>query len=378
MALGLYIHVPFCVRKCLYCDFVSYLYTEEAAGIYLEALGKEIEMYGGALAEREKTLSSIFIGGGTPTCLPAEKLVAVLEKVRRHFHWLPACEVTVEANPGTVDRHYLTQLRDGGVNRLSLGVQAFQDSILTVLGRIHTAAAAAGAVHAAREAGFTNLNLDLIFGIPGQTAKDWLASLRQAVDLAPAHVAVYGLQLESGTPLEQAVSCGRLKPCAEELELDMYQSAIDYLTGHGYVHYEIANFARPGRESVHNLNYWLNRPYLGFGPAAHAYLRGERLANEPSIEAYAGCLARGAWPVAFREAGTERTEMAETMFLGLRLLQGVALDTFHQRFGRRAEDIYRAEIAFLREAGLVEVANGYLRLTEKGLPVGNEVFKEFV
>lgn len=378
MALGLYIHVPFCVRKCRYCDFISYPYSGEAAGIYLDALFKEIELYGGALTEREKTLASIFIGGGTPTCLPVEKLTLMLEKVRQHFHCLPACEITVEANPGTVDRRYLTRLRASGVNRLSLGAQAFQDRTLSVLGRVHTAAAAAGAVHAAREAGFANLNLDLIFGVPGQTAADWSDSLRQAVDLGPEHVAVYGLQLESGTPLEQAVSRGWLKPCPESLELDMYRSAIDYLTRHGYVHYEISNFARPGRESVHNLNYWLNRSYLGFGPAAHAYLRGERLANEPSLEAYAGCLARGAWPVAAREAGTEQTEMAETMFLGLRLLQGVALDAFQRRFGRRAEDIYRAEIAYLREAGLVEVADGHLRLTEKGLPLGNEVFKEFV
>jgi len=378
MTLGLYIHVPFCVKKCHYCDFISYPYTEASAGVYLDSLFKEIKLYGLALPAREKIIASVFIGGGTPTCLPADKLRSVLEKVREFFHLSPECEVTVEANPGTVDRWSLAQLRESGVNRLSLGVQAFQDSLLAVLGRIHTAAEAAGAVRAAREAGFENLNLDLIYGIPGQTVEDWLESLNQVTNLGPEHIAVYGLQLESGTPLEQAVSCGGLEPCSEDLELFMYQTAIDYLTGRGYVHYEISNFARSGRESVHNLNYWLNQSYLGIGPAAHSYLRGERFANESTIEGYAGSLSQGKLPVAAREAGTVRTEMAETMIMGLRLLKGVHLEAFYHRFGRRAEDIYRVEIASLREAGLVEVADGYLRLTTKGLPVGNEVFKEFV
>jgi oxygen-independent coproporphyrinogen-3 oxidase len=257
-------------------------------------------------------------------------------------------------------------------------VQAFQDSILAVLGRIHTAAEAAGAVRAAREAGFENLNLDLIYGIPGQTGEDWLESLDQATDLGPEHIAAYGLQLELGTPLEQAVSRGGLEPCSEDLELFMYQTAIDFLTGRGYVHYEISNFARAGRESVHNLNYWLNQSYLGIGPAAHSYLQGERFANESTIEGYAGSLAEGKLPVVARETATVRNEMAETMFLGLRLLKGVHLEAFYRRFGRRAEDFYRKEIALLRDAGLVEVVDGYLRLSAKGLPVGNKVFKEFV
>ncbi|MCG9967035.1 radical SAM family heme chaperone HemW [Pelotomaculum terephthalicicum JT] len=378
MTLGLYIHVPFCVRKCRYCDFISYPYTKGAAGIYLDSLFKEIEMYGGILPEHDKILTSVFIGGGTPTCLPVEKLLSVLEKVNKNFHLPPGCEITVEANPGTVGRRSLALLRKGGVNRLSLGVQAFQDNILAVLGRVHTAAEAAGAVRAAREAGFENLNLDLIYGIPGQTGEDWLESLDQATALGPEHIAAYGLQLEAGTPLEQAVSSGGLEPCSEDLELFMYQTAIDYLTGRDYVHYEISNFARSGRESVHNLNYWLNQSYLGIGPAAHSYLQGERFANDSTIKGYAGSLAQGKLPVAARDAAIVRHEMAETMFLGLRLLKGVHLEAFYHRFGRRAEDIYRVEITSLREAGLVELADGYLRLTAKGLPLGNEVFKEFV
>jgi len=378
MALGLYIHVPFCLKKCLYCDFVSYPYSETAVEAYLDALFKEIELYGRILKKKEKDLVSIYIGGGTPTCLPAGRLASVLAKVQKVFRLLPGCEVTVEANPGTVDRHYLLSLRECGVTRLSLGIQAFQDRLLNMLGRVHTAVEADEAACAARDAGFDNLNLDFIFGIPGQTGEDWLETLSKAVSLEPEHISVYGIQLEAGTPLELAVARGELQMCSEELELSMYQAAICYLTGSGYVHYEISNFALPGRESVHNLGYWLNRPYLGLGPAAHSYLRGERFANEHTIEGYAGCLSRGELPVAAREAGTVQTEMAETMFLGLRLIKGIDLEAFYRRFGRRAEDIYRKKIACLKDAGLVEVAGGRLRLTPKGLPVANEVFKEFV
>jgi len=378
MTLGLYIHVPFCVKKCLYCDFVSYPYSETAAGAYLDALFKEIELYDHILKDREKKLTSIFIGGGTPTCLPAGRLASLLAKVQEVFCLLPGCEITVEANPGTVDRQSLLRLRECGVNRLSLGIQAFQERLLNTLGRVHTAVEASEAAFAARDAGFDNLNLDFIFGIPGQTIEDWLETLSWVVSLEPEHISVYGLQLEGGTPLEQAVTCGKLQMCSEELELSMYQSAIHYLTGMGYIHYEISNFARPGRESVHNLGYWLNRPYLGLGPAAHSYLWGERFANESTIENYAGCLSRGELPVTARETGTVQMEMAETMFLGLRLIEGINLEAFYRRFGRRAEDVYREKIGFLEDAGLVEVAGGYLRLTPRGLPVANEVFKEFV
>lgn len=377
-ALGLYVHVPFCLKKCLYCDFTSYPYSEAAAGVYLDALFKEIEMYSRELPDREKELVSIFIGGGTPTCLPSGSLTAILDRLSRAFSLLPGCEITVEVNPGTVDRQSLAELKAGGVNRLSLGVQAFQDHLLSMLGRIHTAVEAVETTRAARMVGFENLNLDFIFGIPGQTIRDWQETLSQAVSLEPEHIAVYGLQLEAGTPLEHLVSRGEIQPCSEELELSLYQTAIRYLSGQGYVHYEISNFTCPGRKSVHNLGYWLNRPYLGLGPAAHSYLRGGRYANDSTLEGYAGRLARGELPVYTREAGTVRTEMAETMFLGLRLISGVDLMAFYRRFGRRAEDVYRLEITRLLKSGLVKIAGGHLYLTAAGLPLANEVFIEFV
>ncbi|OPY56380.1 MAG: Oxygen-independent coproporphyrinogen-III oxidase 1 [Pelotomaculum sp. PtaU1.Bin035] len=378
MDIRLYIHVPFCVKKCRYCNFTSYIYSETAANAYFDSLLQEIKLYSAALSPREKSLSSIFIGGGTPTCLPVQKLKAIINNVRESFHWLPGCEVTIEANPGTVDRQSLFELRQAGANRVSLGVQAFQDCLLDRLGRIHTTAETLEAVSAAREAGFENLNMDLIFGIPGQTGEDWLETLSGVVSLSPEHISVYGLQLEEGTPMERAVARRELQLCSEELELFMYQAAIRYLTSRGYVHYEISNFARPDRKSAHNLGYWLNQPYLGLGPGAHSYLRGERFANETTLVGYAGRLSRGEMPVAAREDGSVTVEMSETVFLGLRLLKGIDLAAFYRRFGRRIEDVYGKEIVLLKEAGLVEVAGGYLRLTSKGLPVANVVFMEFI
>ncbi|NPV72807.1 MAG: radical SAM family heme chaperone HemW [Pelotomaculum sp.] len=378
MAIGLYVHVPFCVKKCLYCGFVSFRLDREAAGLYLNALLREIELYGAALCGSEKEVSSLFIGGGTPTCLPGDGLIKILQALKVHFRLLPECEVTVEANPGTVTLGGLSVLREAGVNRLSLGVQSFQDRLLKVLGRAHGSGEAEKAVRLARQAGFANLNLDFIFGIPGQTAAEWLETLEKAVELAPEHIAVYGLQLEEGTPLERAVAGGGLEPCPEELELFMYRTAVEYLKKHGYIHYEISNFARPGRECLHNLGYWLNRPYLGLGPAAHSCFRGERFANEPSLERYCRLLSRGVFPVQERHALSLAEEMAETMFLGLRLIRGVDLEGFRSRFGRRAEEVYRNEIARLTGAGLVKLDGRFLALTGKGLPVANIVFSEFV
>lgn len=378
MAIGLYIHVPFCVKKCLYCDFTSFPFNHGAAEAYLNALSREIRLYGTTLSDEELIVTSLFIGGGTPTCLPAARVKDILKDVKSFFYLLPGCEVTVEANPGTIDRDGLRELSGAGVNRLSLGVQSFQDNLLDLLGRIHSAGEAVEAVRLAGEAGFKNLNLDFIFGIPGQTAGDWLETLSRAVELAPEHIAVYGLQLEEGTPLERAVVLGEIKACPEELELSMYRTAIDFLTARGYDHYEISNFARPGRQSAHNLGYWLSYPYLGLGVGAHSYLRGERFSNEPSLERYFESLSRGEYPVEARETLSVETEMSETMFLGLRLIKGVNLDFFRQRFGRQVEDVYGNEITRLIKAGLVEISGGFLRLTGKGLPVANRVFREFV
>ncbi|TEB07232.1 Oxygen-independent coproporphyrinogen-III oxidase 1 [Pelotomaculum schinkii] len=378
MAIGLYIHVPFCLKKCRYCDFISYPYSRTAAKDYLAALIREIQLYGSFLDEVEKEISSLFIGGGTPTCLPVGDLREILKYIRSIFRLTPDCEITVEANPGTIDAGGLYELRRTGVNRLSIGVQSLADGLLKTLGRVHNAAQAGAAVRLARQAGFDNINIDLIYGIPGQTLAVWQETLDRTVAFEPEHVAAYGLQLEEGTPLERSVAIGDMRACPEELELSMYHTAIISLKKSGYHHYEISNFARPGRECVHNLVYWLNRPYLGLGPAAHSCFRGERFANEREPEKYRSRLRRGELRVADRETLTVETEMSETMFLGLRLLQGVSLAAFRQRFGRRLEDVYRSEIKRLTKDGLTEIDGDYFRLTERGLPLANRVFLEFV
>jgi oxygen-independent coproporphyrinogen-3 oxidase len=349
-----------------------------AVADYLGSLVKEINLYGAALGDEEKSITSLFFGGGTPTCLPAGALKMILDELRHSFSLVEGCEITVEANPGTVDAAGLETLLKAGVNRLSLGVQSFNDGLLGVLGRIHSAAQALEAVHLARAAGFANLNLDFIFGIPGQTISNWQETLAQAVALGPEHVATYGLQLEEGTPLAQGVGRGEICACPEDLELMMYRHAVEYLNATGYKQYEISNFARPGRECVHNLVYWLNKPYLGFGPAAHSFIGGERFSNVTALESYSGRLSKGEYPVEARERLTAADEMAETMFLGLRLTAGVDLDLFHRRFGRRAEDVYSQEIKGLLKNGLIEINSGFLRLSGKGLPLANVVFREFV
>ncbi len=378
MAISLYIHVPFCIRKCRYCDFVSYTYDPEAARRYRVALLREMALYHERLAPQERQLKTIFIGGGTPTCLPEEDLAAILEGCSRYFQWLSGVEVTVEANPGTVDLQKLRTLRSAGVNRLSLGVQSSSAPLLKLLGRLHDFNQAVEAVHLARRAGFDNLNLDLIFAIPGQTLADWQGCLEKILDLQPEHISAYSLQIEENTPLARAVAEDGVIPCDEETELAMYRGVINMLTARGFEHYEISNFARPGYRCQHNLTYWYNRPYLGLGPAAHSCLGDERFYNVSSLEEYESCLLAGELPVAGCEKLSRSTMMAETVFLGLRLIEGLDLEKFAARFGENIEEVFGAQIKRLCSLGLVEIRSGRLRLTSRGLPLANTVFREFV
>ncbi|WP_207712833.1 radical SAM family heme chaperone HemW [Desulfofundulus sp. TPOSR] len=378
VAISLYIHVPFCIRKCRYCDFVSYAYDPEAARRYRVALLREMALYQERLAPQERRLQTIFIGGGTPTCLPEEDLAAILEGCSRYFQWLSGVEVTVEANPGTVDLPKLKALRYAGVNRLSLGVQTCSDRFLKLLGRVHDFTQAVEAVQLARRAGFDNLNLDLIFAIPGQTMADWQHCLDKILALQPEHISAYSLQIEEGTPLARAVAEGRVLPCDEETELAMYQEVINFLAARGYEHYEISNFARPGYRCRHNLTYWHNEPYLGLGPAAHSYLGDGRFYNTGSLEEYEARLLSGELPVAGREKLSRATMMAETVFLGLRLIEGLDLEKFAARFGKNIEEVFGEQVKKLSSLGLVEICSNRLRLTSRGLPLANAVFREFV
>ena len=378
MSIGLYIHVPFCIKKCNYCSFVSVPRDIRLISQFLDALVAEMKIRTAALSSEERVVDSIYIGGGTPTCLSGESLAQMLARVRHYFDVTKEAEISVEANPGTVDQDALNLLKRSGYNRLSFGFQSCQQEHLKTLGRIHSYQEAVASFQAARSAGFDNINVDLIFGIPGQTLRQWQDCLQKIVSLGPEHISAYGLQIEEETPLYKRVLEGTMEPCSEDLEAEMYQSLMDILTASGYVHYEISNFSLPGRFSRHNLRYWQNKSYLGLGPAAHSYLGRKRLANDSSLEGYLEKLATSSSPVSWEEIVTPESEMSETVFLGLRLAEGLDLEGFMKRFGKALDQVYPEQIKKLSGLGLVEKAGNRLRLTKQGMMLGNIVFVEFV
>jgi len=368
---GLYLHIPFCWRKCPYCDFVSVpLAGQDAAG-YLQALEAEMALR----APEAPTLASVYVGGGTPTVLPGGMLPGVLTAVRQHFRLAPEAEVTVEANPGTISRRGLEALRKAGANRLSLGVQSFQDATLRTLGRVHNAAAGLAAAAAARQAGFANLSLDLIFGTPGEGEQEWRRTLEAALGLRPEHISAYGLSYEPGTPFHAACGRGELQPAGEELEVRLYQAAGELLEAAGYRHYEISNYALPGRESRHNLNYWRGGDYLGLGMAAHSYLGGIRWGNVTTLAEYRARLAAGAPPVRMAERLSCERRREEMLMTGLRLAEGVALDRLPCGLEQDLAEVYGKRIDELAQAGLLERPAGSIRLSPRGQLVADHVIR---
>lgn len=383
--LGLYVHIPFCQAKCSYCDFTSYVGLNPLFAPYVEALGAEMAWYAEVGFPEADTL---YIGGGTPTILPTHLLERVLKGVRRHFRLSPQAEITVEANPARADEGKLQMLRAAGVTRLSLGVQSLRDGELALLGRIHTAAEALASYWQARAAGFANINLDLIYGLPGQRLSDWQATLEQALALRPEHLGCYALTLEEGTPLADRVSAGELPPPDDDLAAEMYELAEERLEQAGYHHYEISNWAwSPAHISRHNMRYWRYESYLGLGAAAHSFRRAHRWWNVSHPETYIARL-KGArstpstWESPAGAGGeviSRGMAMAEMVMLGLRLVEeGVGLANFAQRFGKPLERVYGAEIEALAQIGLLEIAPDRIRLTPRGRLLGNEAFQRFL
>lgn len=372
--LGLYVHIPFCQSRCRYCDFNTYAGLEGLFETYVRALIREITLAGPA------RVRTVYLGGGTPTVLPLSHLVQVLDAIRAGFVLVPDAEVTVEANPGTVEAESLAVLRKQGVNRLSLGVQSFADDELRLLGRIHSAGQAAAALSAARQAGFKDVSLDLIYGLPRQTLADWSFSLERALALEPEHLSLYALSVEAGTPLARDIARGHLPLPDSDLAAEMYEMAAEVCAAAGYLHYEISNWARgAARQCRHNLIYWRNEPYLGLGAGAHSWQGRRRWANAAAPDEYATRLAGGNPTVAEEETISPELEMGETMMMGLRLVEeGVPFDRFQQRFGLDPRRCYEAEIAELVELGLLEVDDERLRLSPRGCLLGNQVFARFL
>lgn len=402
-ALGLYIHIPFCERKCPYCDFNTYAGLESRFQDLVAALAGEMARWREPL--RGRTVSTIFIGGGTPTVLEEAQLAQIFAAVDANFGLAADCEITCEANPGTVDRAKFAALRRLGVNRLSMGVQSFQPQELAFLGRIHDVPDVYRAYAAARAAGFENINLDFIFGLPHQAQDAWENTLDQALELAPEHLSLYSLIVEPDTPLHHWVQLGQVDAPDDDLAADLYELAIARLAEAGYLQYEVSNWARgdggdvvPAYACRHNLVYWRNDDYLGIGPGAHSHLHstqqedgggechwgerhwGERRwGNRKPVPGYIKRVNEGASVEEFSEAIEPRLAMGETMMLGLRLLrEGVPRRRFAARHGRAVDDVFADELRQLAERNLLAWDEQRVRLTPEGLLLGNRVFGAFL
>ena len=373
-ASSVYIHIPFCATKCYYCAFNTYTFHKEEAKAYLHALRTEMELY----ASETVPLQTIFIGGGTPSILSANALARLFTDIHQHFQITPNAEITVECNPGTVDREKLKVMRDNGVNRLSFGLQAMQDETLKQLGRIHTVAEFLQSYRLAREAGFENINIDLIFALPNQTMEAWHHTLNEGISLEPDHISAYNLVMEETTPFYERWQAGKLRLPTEDTEADMFQYTLDTLTAHGYVHYEICNFAKPDHFARHNLVYWNNQPCIGLGAGACGYINGVRYTNIRGIPSYIHKLSQRHKPIADTEQMTGHTEKAETLMLALRKREGISLEVYQNRFGEDIGVAFESVLKKWLDLELLERTATHLRLTPRGLFLANEVFVELM
>ena len=378
MPHSVYIHIPFCTNKCYYCDFNSFVtQNQQLVWDYLYALEQEI------IFTMKQTppdaIQTIFVGGGTPTFLSAEQMQYFLNTVRQHIpNQTDDIEFTMEANPGTTDPEKLTIMRQGGVNRLSYGVQAFDDELLRKIGRIHDSAQVFRSLQDARQAGFTNISIDLIFGLPGQTVELFKKTLNQAFDLGLQHFSAYSLKVEENTLFHVLYEKNQLILPAEEEEVAMYELVRKEMKAQGYRQYEISNFSRDGYESRHNKTYWKNEEYYGIGAGAHGYVERKRHVNAGPVQQYMQLVKQGGLPRIEEFAVSDREAMEEFMIMGLRLMEGISKAEFSKRYGKRIEDVFGEQITDLEKLGLLERMGNRVQLTEKGIPLGNEVFMRFL
>ena len=369
---GLYIHIPFCTQACPYCDFSFELLKDGRVDRLLAALETEAERRGREPPWPDRIVDTVFLGGGTPTCLTDRQLDRVFRMIHDSFQVDPDAEITVEANPETVRTSKLQRLRELGVNRLSIGVQSFSDEILRRLGRSHTADQAVRAIVLARESGFENVNLDLMFGVPGQAA-DWADTLERAVALDPEHVSVYGLTVEPGTEYARMEKEGVLDLPDEERHVDCYYEALDRLTAAGYRHYEVSNLSKPGFACRHNVSCWNGGDYLGLGPSAHSHVAGRRLANIRGLAGYLAAMDERGEAIDLDETLTVDERIHEYILLGLRSVEGMDTRVFRDRFGDDAMGKRDPAIHTLAEEGLLAERGSRICLTRKGLALADSV-----
>lgn len=385
--LSVYVHIPFCSLKCSYCDFNSYANLEQLVPEFTRALCEEMRLWSPPMTGRP--VPTVFLGGGTPSLMPLEHLEAIVATLRSSFELDPDAEITLEANPGTIGLEYLRRLVELGVNRLSFGVQSFDDGELVAMDRIHTGDEAKQGFAWAREAGFQRINLDLIYGLPEQPMESWQSNVEQALALGPDHLSLYALTVEEGTKLAYDIDHGRAPEPDGDLQAEMWDWSRSRLAAEGYEHYEISNWARPGEECRHNLVYWRNGDWLGLGPGAHSHLAGVRFADVYSPAQYVRKvdeastrelpnnsreMIRAMPQITFVDELSRELQMADTAILALRLQDGLDVTDFERRYTTTLEAAYGPQIAELSSLGLLERANGRLRLTDRGRYLANEVF----
>ena len=367
--IGVYIHIPFCVKKCDYCDFISYCNKEDLIEKYIGKLKEEIKV---ELSHQEYKIKTIYIGGGTPSFVNSKYISDILNTIKEK-HNLENTEVTIEVNPGTVTKEKLLDYKEVGINRLSIGLQETNNELLKQIGRIHTYEEFLETYNLAREVGFRNINVDLMIGLPNQSIQEIKESLNKVITLNPEHISVYSLILEEGTKLYQKYQKNGLDLPDEELERNMYWYVKNTLENNGYIHYEVSNFAKQGNESKHNISCWNQEEYIGFGVAAHSYINGVRYSNTISLDEYIKSSDK-----IIHEKQTSEDMQKEYMLLGLRKIEGISIQKFKNKFGENPIFLFRDELNKLVEEDLVIVDGDNIVLTNKGLDLANQVWEEFV
>ena len=375
--LGIYIHIPYCIHKCGYCDFNSHPIKYDEMETYVDALIVELDYYAQQYSSGV-IVNTIFLGGGTPTTLTVSQLERILKECEKKFKITTDAEITIEANPATISKDQLLSIRQTGYNRISIGVQSFDEKELMLLDRAHRVKEIHCTIDRAREAGFNNLSLDLMFAVPNQTLKGWENNLRQALDKSPEHLSTYNLTIEQGTAFWKLQANGKLTMPDNDHQFELYKRTIELLKGNGFHHYEISNFARPGKECRHNITYWKNTNTLGLGAGAASYMNGLRSKNTNLPAKYIHKVRQNNMSVESSESLELRQAMGETIMLGLRLLQGININQFEERFQTPFKSIFGRIITSLKEKELIVVEQDQLRLSEKGLFLADSVTLEFI
>ena len=374
--LGLYIHIPFCVTKCKYCDFNSFKIDLNEKKKYLNYLGEEMKLYKEEIKNRE--IDSVFVGGGTPSILNENEINILFEKIKENFNIKSNAEITMECNPGTLTLNKLKAMKKSGVNRLSIGLQAVQNHHLKYIGRIHTFEEFEKNYHDAKQMGFDNINIDLMYALPNQSREDWMESLEKVVKLNPTHISAYSLILEENTELFKMYERDEFNLLDENTDIEMYEYTINYLKSHGYNQYEISNYAKDNFECKHNVLYWKCEEYVGIGASASGYLNGIRYNNICELDNYEKMILEGEKPIEWEEKLSIKDEIEESIFLGLRMNEGIQISDFKEKYNFDFEKEYKNEIEKLSKMELIEIDNNRMKLTQKGREISNSVFVEFI